>query len=139
MTLRGLRNNNPGNIKEFPNDRTHWVGERATDDDPIMEEFDQMWQGVRAARIVFQTYQRKYGLDTVDELIGRWAPPGENNTKVYRSTVCGHCGVNGDTKVDTNDLHFMNRFLRSVFRQENGPLADTIVTDNDMILGLQAA
>ena len=30
---RGIRNHNPGNLKEHPGDKTLWLGERATDDD----------------------------------------------------------------------------------------------------------
>lgn len=133
---RGLRNNNPGNIKEFKWDKTHWLGERATDDDPIMEEFVLMWYGVRAARKVFQNYQKKYDLNSIRQLIERWAPPEENDTGSYVKAVCYRCGRDPDEYVDTTDLEFMKDFLRAVFRHENGPLADTYVTDDDMARGL---
>jgi hypothetical protein len=45
---RGIRLNNPGNIKEAPGDKTQWQGERATDDDPVFEEFVSPEAGIRA-------------------------------------------------------------------------------------------
>lgn len=136
--VRGLRNNNPGNIKEFKGDKTQWVGERATDDDPVMEEFTMMHFGVRAALKVFETYQRKHHLNTIRKWIERWAPPSENDTEAYIEYVCARTGRGADEEVDCYDRIFMNSFLRAVFRMENGPLADTQVTDNDMMLGLSS-
>src|SRR5262245_59994502 len=94
VNARGLRNNNPGNIREPKGDPTQWVGDRATDDDPAFEEFLTMWHGVRAAAVLFKNYQSTYGLGTIAQLITRWAPPKENDTAAYIKAVSDAVGVN---------------------------------------------
>lgn len=117
---RGIRNNNPGNIEERAGDRTRWQGERATDDDARFEEFETPEDGIRALAIVLLNYQRKHGLKTVREIIWRWAPPGENNSKVYASYVARRVGVEVDDPVDLTDYATMEKFVRAIVRHENG-------------------
>jgi hypothetical protein len=124
--VRGIRNNNPGNIREGAADGTAWQGERATDDDTAFEEFTDMRYGVRAACKVFRNYQTKYGLRTVAQLIGRWAPPSENNTAAYVAAVSQRVGVNATQPLDLFDAELAYRFLRAVFRHECGLPAELI-------------
>lgn len=77
--LRGIRNNNPGNIdKGQP-----WVGLSETQTDPRFCTFVSPEYGIRAIHIILQSYQRKYKIDTISGIISRWAPPSENNTEAY--------------------------------------------------------
>jgi hypothetical protein len=68
---RGLYNNNPGNIRKSP---TKWLGEVDGTDDAF-ETFQSPELGIRAIVRILLTYQRRHGLDTIEEMIGRWAPP----------------------------------------------------------------
>jgi hypothetical protein len=135
---RGLRNNNPGNIREGKGDSTLWVGERATDDDPLFEEFTTMPYGIRAATQLFRNYQRLYGLHTIAQLISRWAPPSENDTTAYISSVVDRVGLDPNAPID---LHgpAIYPFLRAVFWQENGPLAETRITESELRYGVSLA
>ena len=82
---RGIRNNNPLNIKEWKENDDTWVGERATDDDPIFEEFETMEHGIRAGYIILRKYFRVYGLNTVKGIIKRWSATDQIS---YVNTVC---------------------------------------------------
>lgn len=124
--VRGIRNNNPGNVRESSLDRTQWVGERASDDDPAFEEFTEMRYGVRASAIVFRNYQRLYGLRSVAAMIARWAPPNENDTPAYIAFVCKRIGVNESTPINLLDDEMCYAFLRAVFRKECGLPAEAI-------------
>ena len=77
---RGIRNNNPGNIRN--SEANEWLGEVASKEkqDEDFEEFQDMAHGVRAMMRLLVNYQRNYNLNTIRELIGRWAPRNENDT-----------------------------------------------------------
>lgn len=82
-TPRGIRNNNPLNIRKG-ND---WQGERHPQTDHAFEEFESMEMGLRAGFKVLQSYVKKR-IDTPSAIIARWAPTNENNTKAYLDYVC---------------------------------------------------
>jgi hypothetical protein len=134
---RGLRNNNPGNIKEGPNSSTLWVGERATDDDSIFEEFVTMEHGIRAATVLFRNYQKLYGLSTIAQLISRWAPGNENDTANYIRFVSERLHVPPNVPIDLTSPIIVP-FLRSVFQMENGPGA-AVISDAQMQRGISLA
>ncbi len=135
---RGLRNNNPGNIREGKGDSTLWVGERATDDDPTFEEFTTMPYGVRAAAVLFRNYGRLYGLTTIGQLISKWAPPSENNTARYIANVVDRVGIPANVPINLYSDQIYP-FLRAVFREENGPLAETLITEQELRYGVSLA
>ena len=69
---RGIRNNNPLNIKIS---KSKWVGKiKEGKKDPVFEEFDTLVNGLRAAIKLTQNYIRRMGLNTVEEIIRRWCP-----------------------------------------------------------------
>jgi hypothetical protein len=117
---RGIRNNNPGNIREPAGDRTQWVGERATDDDPAFEEFVSPVDGIRALAIVLRNYQRKHGLSTVEQIIGRWAPPSENDTAAYIAKACAAGGWTRTTVLDTSRYAHIEPLVQVIIAHENG-------------------
>lgn len=80
MSTRGIRNNNPANIRRGCN----WKGLAKTQTDREFCQFDTMTWGVRALLVTLRTYVVKHHLHTVREIITRWAPPSDgNNTEVY--------------------------------------------------------
>lgn len=116
---RGFRCCNPGNLKEDPKDKTKWVGERATDDDPIFEEFETMEYGLRAMLIVIRTYIRKKGLNTIEKIIPVYAPSIENNVEMYIQTVEIISGFCRDAVIDF-DYDTMKRIIPAMVYHENG-------------------
>ena len=85
---RGIRNNNPLNIRHSAD---RWEGARAEQTDKSFVQFESMAYGYRAAWKVLESYwkhfREKRGLFTVGSIIGRWAPPSENDTEAYIRTV----------------------------------------------------
>ncbi|EBF0843736.1 structural protein [Salmonella enterica subsp. enterica serovar Thompson] len=118
QTPRGIRNNNPGNIR-WGDD---WKGLVPKDQrtDKSFCQFTTPEYGIRAMIIILRNYQRKYGLNTVSGIIKRWAPPNENNTQAYINSVAQATGVTPDQRIDTNDSRFMIKLLQAIIKHENG-------------------
>lgn len=80
MNTRGIRNNNPANIRRGCN----WKGLIRQQKDREFCQFVTMTWGVRALLVTLRTYVVKHHLRTVREIITRWAPPSDgNNTEKY--------------------------------------------------------
>ena len=85
---RGIRNNNPLNIRFNLNNK--WRGKKwgEAKKDLAFEEFDTMQNGIRAAIKLVRNYI-KSGYDTPESIILRWCPPYdpvagvENDTDRY--------------------------------------------------------
>ena len=95
---RGIRNNNPLNIRVGNN----WVGERQHQTDGVFEQFESMEYGVRAAFIILRNYINKYKLNTVRKIVNRWAPKSENNVDKYIAVVCQFSGLKPDIPLKFN-------------------------------------
>jgi hypothetical protein len=117
---RGERNNNPGNIREGFNDKTAWLGERATNDDPDFEEFTTPEYGIRALAKLLLGYQRRHGLKTVREILTRWAPASENNTEAYIDAVCREINVSPDIEILLESPTMLQLLVRAIIHHENG-------------------
>lgn len=92
--VRGLRNNNPLNIRKGNN----WQGERPNQTDKQFEEFTSMIYGWRAGLKILRNYiegraVKGVQLNTIHKIITRWAPANENNTQAYINTVCKRTGI----------------------------------------------
>ena len=86
-TPRGIRNNNPLNIRRS---KSKWLGEVPSLDgnaDKSFCQFSSLIYGYRACAKLLQIYQTKYRLCELSKIIGRWAPPTENNTRSYVERV----------------------------------------------------
>ncbi|OON40627.1 structural protein [Izhakiella australiensis] len=117
-TGRGIRNNNPGNIRRGDD----WKGLVAASQctDKSFCQFTAPEYGIRAMIIILRNYQRKHGLKTIGQIISRWAPPDENDTPAYISSVAMSVGVGADQPVDVADSRVMVPLLEAVIRHENG-------------------
>ena len=103
-TPRGIRNNNPLNIRVGNN----WKGEVSKPTDHAFEQFTEMKWGVRAAFIVLNNYISRHKLNTIAKIIQRWAPSNENNTKRYTETVCIL------SKIDKNEVIFFENTCKMI-------------------------
>lgn len=80
MSTRGIRNNNPANIRRGGN----WIGLAARQTDSAFCQFRSMVWGVRALLVTLRTYVVKHKRRTIPQVIERWAPPQDgNDTKRY--------------------------------------------------------
>lgn len=114
---RGLRNNNPGNIRLG---RTVWNGEVRPSQDKEFCQFSSMSYGYRALMKLLQNYRRKHGCQTIAEMIRRWAPPSENNTSAYIVDVCKDMQVPTTYEPDIEDRETLCALAAAISRHENG-------------------
>ncbi|HYD19296.1 MAG TPA: structural protein P5 [Patescibacteria group bacterium] len=114
---RGIRNNNPGNIRLSP---AKWRGQKAEQHDTAFVEFESPLMGLRALMILLLTYHRKHGLDTVESIINRYAPPHENATDHYTHSVAKALGVRRREKIELGDENTLAGLARAIVRHENG-------------------
>jgi hypothetical protein len=123
---RGIRNNNPGNIRWGD----EWQGlvsaEKRTDKDFC--QFTTPEHGIRAIVVILLNYGKKpgqngignTGIDTVREVISRWAPPNENNTEAYINAVAKKVGVAPNTPIMLRNYLTMKAMVESIITHENG-------------------
>lgn len=123
MATRAVRNNNPGNL----NAGDHWQG--LLPRDQMMPEqqaetrfavFKSPKWGFRALGVIIRNYYRLHGLDTVRTIIGRWAPPGENDTGAYVRDVCQSVGTDPDVRLDLSDRNILAKVARAIAVHESG-------------------
>lgn len=112
---RGIRNNNPLNIRIGNN----WQGE-AKSKDEAFETFSHSKYGFRAGAKVLRNYQKLYGLNTVSALIGRFAPPNENNTHNYAGFVSKQLGVSPDAPINLSDDETLTTMVHAMSIMEVG-------------------
>lgn len=93
---RGLRNNNPLNIRRSAD---RWEGTATTQTDKSFVQFKTLAYGYRAAWKVLESYWKHFHRTrqpfNVKNIIGRWAPPTENDTQAYIRTVLKLSGLGG--------------------------------------------
>lgn len=114
---RGLRNNNPLNIRR---NGTRWKGLAAEQKDSAFFTFNAPCWGYRAAFVTLRNYVRLHGLDTLAQWVKRWAPPVENDTEAYIAFVARKSGVSADAVVDTADKSVMCKIVAAMSQMENG-------------------
>ena len=82
-----ISNCNPLNIRY--RSEGYWQGQAPSRGCPQFCRFYDLKWGFRAAFRLMQTYYEHYHLDTVEKIVGRWAPPTENDTRGYVRFVVG--------------------------------------------------
>ena len=119
-TPRGIRNNNPGNIRN--SERNDWAGEvsKADKKDNAFEEFKDIPHGIRAMMKLLLKYQRSYNLHSIKELIERWAPRDENDTAAYVRWVCREMQMPDCCRLDLSDKGTMCALVDAMCYMENG-------------------
>ncbi|MCM0721617.1 structural protein P5 [Parabacteroides sp. W1-Q-101] len=113
---RGLRNNNPGNIRR---NSDVFQGEVNPSRDKEFKQFKNMAYGYRAMFKILSNYYNKYQLNTIREMISRWAPENENNTAAYVSLVSIYAGIAPDALISF-DREQMIRIVAGMSKVENG-------------------
>lgn len=115
---RGERNNNPGNIER---NTIRWQG--MSDDqsgDKRFIVFDTPEMGIRALAKLLLNYQNIHDLNTITQIINRWAPSNENDTSAYVNAVANEVGVKPDDKINLNDPETLSKLVTAIIRHENG-------------------
>ena len=125
---RGIRNNNPLNIRHSAD---RWQGARIMQTDPDYVQYKDIKWGFRAAWKILDTYCLTFKKEgkayNVKNIIGRWAPPTENDTDAYVRAVVKLSGLGGNENMP-RPKHYWNfeevdklvRLIRAMVCVENG-------------------
>ena len=112
---RGMRNNNPGNL--------NFAGQAGATKEGgpngRFARFGSMDEGVAALARQLQLYAGR-GIDTVRGIIGKYAPPGENNTEAYVGSIMKRMGVGADQHLDLKNLTVLREMIGGISTVENG-------------------
>jgi hypothetical protein len=126
---RGIRNNNPGNIKA----EEAWQGQIGTDGPFLM--FQTLPWGMRAIATDLAN-KMKRGLVTIRQIITTYAPPVENQTGPYIQSVVDDTGFSAD-QVLTMNVDTLAKLVRAIVNHENGETASyDYITDADIQQGI---
>lgn len=121
---RGIRNNNPGNLKQT-SPRQGWTGAVANPTDSTFEQFEFYVYGIRAMVKLIRNKVRS-GLDTPAQLIGStqggWAPAhvDANQTDAYIEFVADEADMNPDSIINISDKQQIWRLASAMEQFENG-------------------
>jgi hypothetical protein len=131
---RGLRNNNPGDIKD---DGTAWQG--VTGSDGTFYIFKDISWGLRALARDLITKINSDGLNTIRLIINKYAPPVENETTAYVQSVSDDTGIDADGPL-TADGPTIHNIMRAIINHEIGQdVSYNTIQDADIDNGIQMA
>lgn len=99
---RGLRNNNPGNLRHSANGKllSAYTGEIRPIQDNSFRTFTSMLYGYRALLHQLNRYLLN-GKNTIRKIINTYAPPNENDTTAYIKRVSNITGLAPGQKITT--------------------------------------
>ncbi|HLI13462.1 MAG TPA: structural protein [Alphaproteobacteria bacterium] len=124
MIPRGIRNNNPGNIRRPARGQAgdRWLGLAPAQDDPDFLTFAAPYFGLRALAVILRNYHDRHDLYTLADIIGRWAPATENDTAAYLRDVAAHMGADANESLDLHDPGTLAALVKAIIHHENGVL-----------------
>ncbi|MEI2428675.1 hypothetical protein RDV84_00255 [Lysobacter yananisis] len=140
---RGIRNNNPGNIDRRPENK--WQGrmprERMTPaqrEENRFEVFATPAWGIRALAVLLINYFDRHDRNSVRKIVGRWAPPNENNTDAYVLAVARAVGVGPDEFVNLHEYRRLRPIVEAIITHENGrqPYSPDVIEEGLRLAGV---
>jgi len=90
--------------------------------------FDKPEHGIRAIARILNTYQDKYGINTLEGIILRWAPPHENDTDSYIKHAEKELKISRHTPIGAQHYESL---IKVIIKHENGvqPYSDKVIQD----------
>ena len=133
---RGIRNNNPGNLRRT-NDPWQGLAEKQTDKDFFV--FKNVTYGIRALARILINYQDKSHLRTIRDIIRRFAPASENNTSAYVESVSKRTGFDINQRLDMHNYDHLFPLIDAIILHENGqqPYADSQLIKGLVLAGVE--
>lgn len=127
----GVRLNNPGNLEWgspweglVPRQQSRYYKTGSPQQSRFCE-FQDAPSGIRAiARTLITYYDKRKArdgsrIDTVAEIVERWAPAFENNTRAYAMHVARLMSVDPDKILDIKDFEVMKGIVKGIIAHEN--------------------
>ena len=124
----GMRFNNPGNIFHVDRngdgkpDAPDWNGAAVAQPHKEVVAFVDVRWGLRAMVKLPVNYQKLHGIETIDALVGRYAPAADkrNPTKAYAEFVAKAVGVTSWARLDFTSSGILLRLIPAMVRFEQG-------------------
>jgi len=139
MTIRAVRNNNPGNIRVgikwhglMPPE--HMTPEQAAETQFCV--FATPADGFRAMAAVLLNYKKLHAITNLRAVIARWAPPSENNTGAYLTDVCSRMHMGPDDPFPFGTPSSVMALCKAIATHEAG---GWFFNDFDLQAGVSAA
>lgn len=131
---RGIRLNNPGNVEKS---KDKWQGLSPDQPDSRFLKFLTPQDGIRCiARLIIRyqdacTAEDGSKIDTIKEVIARWAPSFENPTSAYAQHVAQGLAIGADDPIDVHDYTTMYGIIVGIISQENGqqPYSKSVIDE----------
>ncbi len=135
IETRGIRNNNPGNIRY--DSHSFWDGLSNPPSDGVFCVFMDAKYGIRVMFKLLLAYQQRHNLRTVRAMIDRWAPPVENDTHAYVEYVARGMGFDPDKQFTFNG-QLAVLMVEAMIRMENGknPYRQDVILAGARLAGL---
>lgn len=122
VQTRGIRNNNPLNIRHSTN---KWQGMAPSQSDRAFVQFTARKYGYRAAFVLIRNYIGLHHANTIGKIVARWAPSSDgNNTQAYIHFVSKTSGIKPDTPLRFADQKSMVAIVRSMAQMESAIIED---------------
>lgn len=123
---RGIRNNNPGNL--------NFAGQKGATKEPgpggRFAVFGTMEEGVAALVNQLKLYAAR-GIDTIADIVKKYAPAAENDVEAYIKALEKATGKKSNEKLNLNDQATLVPLVDGIIAHENGPSAvNTVNTPN---------
>lgn len=127
---RAERNNNPGNL-EYRGQQ----GAVPEDGSGRFAKFGSPAEGSAALVRQLQLYGQR-GINTLEKIISKYAPPGENDTQGYIDALSKKLGVSPREELDLNNADTLSGLVKGIGRQESGK---DFLSNQDVLTGLKLA
>ena len=126
---RGIRNNNPGNLRKTS---IPWKGKvpHSMNTDGSFEQFHHVGWGIRAIIIDLKNKIDR-GLDTIPKILEVYAPKTENNTMAYIERVSRQTGIGKHRKLQAN-RETLFKLTSAIISVENLASERHLITDTDI-------
>lgn len=128
---RAERNFNPGNL--------NYAGQSGASleagSNARFAKFNSEEEGIAALVRQLRLYQQR-GIDTIGEIVKKYAPPSENDTQAYVANMARWTGLSADEKLNFNDTETVRRMVEGISRKEG---RYTPLTEGQIMSGINLA
>lgn len=128
---RAERNFNPGNL--------NYAGQAGASleagSNARFAKFNSEEEGIAALVRQLRLYQQR-GIDTIGEIVKKYAPPSENDTQAYIASMARWTGLGADEKLNFNDTDTVRRMVQGISRKEG---RYTPLTEGQIMSGINLA
>ena len=141
---RGISNCNPGNIDRHAG--VSWQGQSNDQSgDSRFVVFKTPEYGIRALAKVLLTYSHNRRasdgtkIDTLTDIVERWAPTNENDTDAYIDHLVKLTGFDADKHINLDDFSTIKKVVKAIITHENGsqPYSDDVINAGIELAGVK--